>query len=449
MKKYVLMFMLIIVSSAFLTAQSESDTGLKIKISITMEEFSRSYLEAHPDPVSKKGAAVLVIENNSDKAKSAKIGELVRAYLEEAMDLSLIFVLTDRENLNKIVDEIKFSASGMVSGESAVEIGEITGTAVLISGSVGEEGADFRIQLKLTEIETGEVLRVTGFSLPQKDLVDASTEREYSFVAANGIGFSVKPSTYFLGADMFNKAKPLFIDIAAKYRISRELMISGGMVTNVTGDMDIYRWDGDYGGPDVPYATAQPDLPFTPSSVVFDQITGALTTAFAPHLDFQYTINIAPVFNIGINLGVLAFFEPVMTVLYGGNNNSMFYNGTGYADDGTISSTSTSLKDSVPMQYIFENMIGGKIEICPEFFITPRIAITGVAGYLYTFPAPLRGVKATFGEWGYYAEAVASGFGADATERYYGFNPVNKPGGGLWTLDLSGFYAGAAVSVFF
>ena len=454
MKKFICIFLLILTSTAFLAAEADSDTGLKIKIAETMKEFSQAYLEVHPAPVTKQGIAVMVIENNSEKATIAKIGELVRAYLEEAMDRSLIFVLTDRANLDRILEEIKFSASGMVSDGSAVEIGEITGTAALVSGSVSEEGPDFRIQLKLTEIESGEVLTVFGFSLPQKDLIDASTEYEYGFVAANGIGLSAKPLMYLYGASTFNKGKPIYVDITAKYRISRELMISGGMMTNITGDGDIYRWDGtgagEYGGTDVTYTEAQPDLPFTPAIPEFDQITGALTTAFAPHLDFQYTINFAPVFNIGINLGVLGFFEPVLEVLYGGNDNSIYYSGTGYSEvDGSEEADGVALKDSVPMQYVFESTFGAKIEICPEFFITHRIALTGVIGYLYTFPSPLRGVSATQGEWGYYAEALASGFGADAVEKYYGFDPINAPGGGSWALDFSGLYAGIALSIFF
>ena len=450
MKKKILLFLLIISCTAFLYAESDSDSGLRVKTAETMREFSKAWLEVYPDPVSKQGVAVLEIENNSEKAKTAKIGELVRAYIEEAMGRSLIFVLTDRENLEKIIEEIKFSASGMVSDSSAVEIGAITGTAALVSGSVSDEGPDFRIQLKLTDIQTGQVLAVYGFSLPQKDLIDASTEYEYGFVAANGIGLSAKPLIYIYGADVFNKAKPTYIDVTAKYRISREMMVTGGLMINSVGAGENYRWDGDYGGPDVTYAEAQPNLPFTPSSATIDQITGALTATVIPHLDFQYTVNFAPVFNIGINLGVLSFINPTLEVLYGGNTNCLYYSGTGYLEsDGTVDPTGTSYYDPLPMEYVFDTTFGAKIEICPEFFITHRIALTGVIGYLYTFPSALREVRASQGEWAYYPEAVESGFGADTVEKYYGFDPVNAPGGGEWTLDFSGFYWGVAVSVFF
>lgn len=155
MKKFVLIFMLVIVSSALLIAQAESDTGLNIKISEVMEKFSRSYLEVYPDPVSRLGAAVLEIEKNSNKAERSKISELIRAYLEESMDLSL-------------------------------EIGEITGTAVLIDGSVAEDGADFKISLKLTKLE-------------------------YGYVSVNRIGLSVKPIIYSYGANTFNKGKPILL----------------------------------------------------------------------------------------------------------------------------------------------------------------------------------------------------------------------------------------------
>jgi hypothetical protein len=449
MKNVVLIFMLVILSSAFLPAESEFDTGLKISIAKSMEEFSRSYLEVHPSPVSKKGAAVLEIENNSDKAKFARIGELVRAYLEEAMDLSLIFVLTDRANLKKIVDEIKFSASGMVSDDSAVEIGEITGTTVLISGSVSEEGADFRIQLKLTEIETSEVLAVTGFSLPQKDLIDASTEREYSYVAANGIGLSLTPLMYIFGAETFNKAKPMNLDLVVKYRLTREMMLSGGVFINMMSGMDLYRWDpSQYSTQsEVTYGDLQPTLPadFTASGV--GQITGDLYDATAFHLDFQYTLNFSPVFNIGLKAGVVNYFRPVMLMRYT-SNSGLYYNGSGYDTDSSDAADNLQI-DGMPFEYIFESAFGGKIEICPEIFITHRIAVSGVIGYQYILPAVLRTVNASEGQWAYYDMAVASNFSGTAVETYYGLDPVKAPDGTSWTIDFSGLYAGISLSVFF
>ena len=450
MKKLMLVFLLIIATSAFLAAEADSDTGLKIKIAESMKEFSRAYIEKHPDPVTKQGIAVMAIENNSEKATTAKIGELVRAYIEEAMDRSLIFVLTDRANLDKILDEIKFSASGMVSGDSAVEIGEITGTAALVSGSVAEEGSDFRIQLKLTEIETGEVLTVFGFSLPQKELIDASTEYEYGFVAANGIGLSAKPFSYIYGADTFNNFKPMYMDTSVKYRLSRDMMLSAGIMVNLITEMDLYRWDpSQYSFQDpVLYGDVQPELPI-PGYLDSDisQITGALSDGTAFHVDFQYTLNFSPNFNIGISAGLVSFFRPVLSVLYG-SSGDLYYDDSGYDATGPSSSV-VAQRDNMPMEYVFNPLLGGKLEISPEFFITHRLAVTLTAGYIYTFPAGLREVIASEGQWAYYAEAVASNYSQTAIDKYYGFNPINAPGGGTWTLDMSGFYGGIAVSVFF
>ncbi|MBN2051613.1 MAG: hypothetical protein JW760_14270 [Spirochaetales bacterium] len=454
MKKFFFVIVLIFLAATFLPAEAGSDTNLKISISKAVEEFSRIWLELHPDPVSKQGIAVLEIENNSEKAQSAKIGRLIRAYLEEAMDRSLIFVLTDRENLENILEEITFSAGGMVSDDSAVQIGELTGTAALISGSVVEEGSDFRIQLKLTAIETGEVVAVTGFSLPQKELVEASTELEYTYVAANGIGLTVKPQAYLYGAETFNKFNPMFLDIAVKYRPNRSIMLSAGILKNLITTMDLYRWDpSEY--PDqerLVYSDVQPDLPFP--SLTDDeigQITGAFSGGTGVHLDFQYTLNITPFFNVGINVGILGFLRPVLTVLYG-SSGDLYFNDSGYDDGGLISDgelTDIAQKDKMPMEYVFNSLLGGKIELCPEFFITPRMALSGTVGYMYTFPMGLREVLASERQWAYYSSAIESNYNEGAIEKYYGFNPLYAPGGGEWSLDLSGFYAGLSLSVFF
>ncbi len=451
MKKHFLFALLFVVSSAFLTAQAESDIGLKISIAESMEEFSRAYIAKHPDLVSMQGLAVMTIENDSENAARAKIGELIRAYLEEAVTRSMIFVLTDRTNLDRILDEIKFSAAGMVSDDTAVQIGEITGTSVLVSGSVAEEGSNFQVLLRLSEIESGEILTVHRFSLPQSDLIEASTELKYSYVAANGIGLTAKMLSYIYGAETFNKWNPVYVDITAKYRLSRDWMISGGVITNLVGTGENYRWDPSMytDQQEILYSDIQPDLPdtFNTGGDAVGQITGQLTSTVIPHLDFQYTINFSPSFNIGINAGVVGYINPEMEVRYG-SHGDLFFNNQEYDDTGAEGAV-TAQKDTMPMTYVFESTVGGKIELCPEVFITNRIAVTGVAGYMYIPPAVLRSVFASEGDWEYYADAVESNYSSQAVEKYFGFDPINMPGGGEWTLDFSGFYAGISVSVFF
>ena len=136
-----------------------SDTEkFQLEIRKIAADFASSYSAEHPDLVSQQGITVLDISNETDDAKKAKIGHLVQVSIEEALQQSLVFYPVDRKNMETILDEMKLSLSGLINSDSAVEAGELSGVACLVSGSVSESGSNFLISLNLTEVSTGIVI---------------------------------------------------------------------------------------------------------------------------------------------------------------------------------------------------------------------------------------------------------------------------------------------------
>jgi hypothetical protein len=72
------------------------------------------------------------------------------------------FKSVERVDLEKILKEIKFNLSGLVTDESAIDFGRLSGAQMLIAGSVvlRSEG-DYEIYLKLLNAQTAEILAVT------------------------------------------------------------------------------------------------------------------------------------------------------------------------------------------------------------------------------------------------------------------------------------------------
>lgn len=486
-----LFFVVILLSffrDGFACAESaaDSNSGLNAQLSIVVESFSRAYADEYAGLGSKVGAAILTIDDVADEARRNKIGETVTVYLMEALGRSLVLSPIDRKNTETMIREMKLSLSGMVNEESAVEVGNLTGVRAIIWGNVTAIQDRFRVTLNLTDGETGLVLETSSFEIPKRDLIDVSLELQYSYVAKNGIGLSLDTFYPIIKPALFNKSYPGMVDFNANYRAARWLMVSAGIMTFALNTGEHYRWDGD-----MPYASLQPGLPAEDRTVPWGALPDApspmygisqLTSQFTfmlAHLDVQFTLNIHPKFNVGLSVGPVMFVtNPTMTTTIG-SKNSLFYRAQ-FADPaagGVVDSGqyySQPMLDNNPITYIFEMPgglpgIGGRAEVRPEFFITPRFAVHGTIGYLLMAPLFVREVHASNASWSFYQDQSYAtwaanpdfDFAAAGTAKdnawynqfsswvYYGWDPLLMPDGGRWVLNLSCLYFQIGVSFFF
>ncbi|MBL8026234.1 MAG: hypothetical protein JNL74_07475 [Fibrobacteres bacterium] len=74
--------------------------------------------------------------------------------------------IVERAKLNKIVEEMALVQSGILSDDSAIQIGKLSGATMLLLGSftMGFNG-EMRIDIRLVKVETGETVKaeeVTG-----------------------------------------------------------------------------------------------------------------------------------------------------------------------------------------------------------------------------------------------------------------------------------------------
>jgi hypothetical protein len=103
--------------------------------------------------------AVLPLSSSQDIGKTT-------AYFTEHLNsqaaLNKNFKAVERVDLEKILKEVKFNLSGLVTDESAINFGKLSGAEMLITGSVlhRKEG-DYEIYLKLLRAQTAEILAVT------------------------------------------------------------------------------------------------------------------------------------------------------------------------------------------------------------------------------------------------------------------------------------------------
>jgi len=441
MKKFFIVFILCTVCFS-LSAQSLS---LQEEIHNSIEKISTAFRARYPDLTVKRGAVILEFREESPRARSKKMGTLVRVYLEEALATSLSLYLVDRKNLESIREEQILSLTGLVDESTAPEVGYLSGAHVLLYGSIVEEEADFLISIGMTDISSGERLLTYSFRIPDQEMVTAADNLQYEFVAKNGIGLSVSTQYHILADKSFNESHPYFLNIEAKYRISRNFMVSAGVMIPPVTTGSFYRYDPGQDGSlaELTWSFFQPELPATFGEETVGQVTNQLTGGLLATAGLQYTLNFSPRFNLGLKLGVLAGMG-LRTAYRLSSAAGQFVQTEVVGEQDPLVT-----RDYQDIILLYDQLFGGKIELRPEYFITPRLAVTGMAGYMKTTEGRVREAYASRGDWGFYEGALESGYNRKAEETYFGLDPRKMPDGGIWTLDFSGLYAGLAVSFFF
>ncbi|MDD5066244.1 MAG: CsgG/HfaB family protein [bacterium] len=436
--------------------------NLKGQILEVVDKLSKAYHTAHPEIGAKKGVALLELKDLAPEAEKNAIGGTVRSLLEENIHQSLVFYPVDRENMKTVVKELELNQTGLIPEETAVQIGKLSGAAAFISGDVTLLQDNFHVTVRLTETETGKILETVSFDVPRNELIRASTELQYQYVARHGIGITLDMLTLGFKKALYNKDAPSFTDLTLNYRMERWLMIGIGIIVQGSTTGENYRMEGSYS-----YNSLQPYLPvisngFYNTANSPNQWTGRLDLLPA-HVDLQYTINISPKFNIGINSGFLFFLANPKMVYTIGNSTGLFYRQVTSSTNGEYYEIAG--KDTKPLLYTFDSGIGGRISIKPEYFITPRLAVHAMAGFIFFTKMKIRYVEATYGTWNFSESGRDSstweydpdnsersgeeGLSRESSYRYYGYNPTKMPNGDRIELEIQGFYFSAGLSFFF
>jgi len=187
MKKILLLLVVVLLSVSELQA-----AGNKIKgqVSDASEKLAQSYRKNRVINF-KKPVAILDFENISPAAKDNRLGETIAELFAAEFSQSTMFRVVERRNLDKLLDEQELQLTGATDGGNAVQAGKLLDAQVLLYGSVNETGDNFVITVKLTDVESGEVIAQT-VTVPKEDLIET---REYmldmAYVKKMGVGIAI------------------------------------------------------------------------------------------------------------------------------------------------------------------------------------------------------------------------------------------------------------------
>ncbi len=72
------------------------------------------------------------------------------------------FECIDRRNLEGVIEELELQQSGMVSGNSAMKVGQLLGARYLISSNLGHIGETIVIYIQITNAENGKIIKTAS-----------------------------------------------------------------------------------------------------------------------------------------------------------------------------------------------------------------------------------------------------------------------------------------------
>jgi TolB-like protein len=125
----------------------------KIRISILILFLTAAVsVSAQPRRIS-----VLYFDNNSGGEALSWLQKGIADMLLTDLALSEAITVIEREELEKIIAEQKFSLSGMADEGLSLEIGKLLSAELLITGSFLSSGGRLRIDGKILDTETGEL----------------------------------------------------------------------------------------------------------------------------------------------------------------------------------------------------------------------------------------------------------------------------------------------------
>lgn len=127
-------------------------------------------------PVAVPTAAVLSFEARDRAAAGAELGKSVSELLTVNLQETNCVDMVERAELDKALDELQLSASGLVDKDSQNKLGKLVGAKILITGSIFKSGDKNYVVAKIIGTETSRVMgaSVSGANEPLEMLPELS-----------------------------------------------------------------------------------------------------------------------------------------------------------------------------------------------------------------------------------------------------------------------------------
>jgi len=125
------------------------------------------------------GLAVLPFENGGSYGREREDYDALRrgiaAILIADLALNPAIRLVDRAETQRILDEQALGSTGRVDAGTAARVGRLVGARYMVTGTFIDLYGDFRLDARIIDVETGEILRVVRSDTKFSDIKQLSS----------------------------------------------------------------------------------------------------------------------------------------------------------------------------------------------------------------------------------------------------------------------------------
>jgi len=118
--------------------------------------------------------AVVRFTNLGPTASEKQLGQIVAELLTTSLARKPQFQLVEREQIEKILDELKLSLLGLTEAKNAEQVGKLLNARAIITGSVSEVGEIYSVNARQVDVGTGEVLLTAKVRIHQSAMLGLS-----------------------------------------------------------------------------------------------------------------------------------------------------------------------------------------------------------------------------------------------------------------------------------
>jgi TolB-like protein len=203
-----------------------------------LSSLSQQYREARAETPFRETVALLPFAEESAEIRKYELAAVVESLVVREMSRSTYFVLVERKELERLLEEVELSLSDLAAGPPpAAGLGELAPASLLLAGGIAEAGRELVVSARLIDTAAGTVLAAESVSVPREELIEEARTGAYSYVARHGLGFQVEGGILFhlAGVPRINELKdyPAMAHLAAgvSYRPAAWLQLRAGMHT--------------------------------------------------------------------------------------------------------------------------------------------------------------------------------------------------------------------------
>ncbi len=193
------------------------------------------------DDWSSRIITMVFMDMKTEGSAGGKLVDSLVTRVTQALETEGRVQMVERELLQKLLEELKLSASNLADPATALKIGKLLSARVMVTGSLLPDNKGMAIALRFIDTESSAVRKVMTIAAPSKEIDDATVQR-----LASGINEWVKADFPVRGRVMTVAGEVCMVNLGKAHGIKRGDRIEivkeakkGSGLFAVTGELEV------------------------------------------------------------------------------------------------------------------------------------------------------------------------------------------------------------------